>query len=337
MAATSEPLVPPALGPELGIRRLSLPTPFAVGRVNCYLIEDDPLTLIDTGPNSADTLVELVAQLGACGHRVEDLGLIVLTHQHMDHFGLVGILASRSGAEVATLEALAPWLQSFPESMEADDAYAQRMLAAHGVPADTHPVLRAVAAVFHGWGTATTVTLPLHEGSRLELRDRTLTVSHRPGHSPSDTVLADPGRKLLFAGDHLLGHISSNAALTRPLSGPAEARPRPLVQYLASLTRTRAEDHALVLPGHGEAIDDHRALIESRFALHERRREKLLDLISARPRTAYELAGELWGNVAVTQAFLTISEVVGHVDLLTEAGLVNEVRDEAGVIRYHAQ
>jgi hypothetical protein len=39
-----------------GIHRLAIPTPFQVGRVNAYLIEDSPLTLIDSGPNSAKAL-----------------------------------------------------------------------------------------------------------------------------------------------------------------------------------------------------------------------------------------------------------------------------------------
>jgi hypothetical protein len=43
----------------------------------------------------------------------------------------------------------------------------------------------------------------------------------------------------------------------------------------------------------------------------------------------------MWGNVAVTQAFLTLSEVVGHVDLLIEAGLVREVED-GDVVRFEA-
>ena len=77
------------------------------------------------------------------------------------------------------------------------------------------------------------------------------------------------------------------------------------------------------------------ALIDERFALHRRRAEKLRRLIAERPRTAYELAQEMWGNVAVTQAFLTLSEVVGHVDLLIEAGLVREVED-GGVVRFEA-
>jgi hypothetical protein len=123
------------------------------------------------------------------------LGLIVITHQHMDHFGLVDILARRSGAEVAAPDLLAPWLATFTESMEADDAYAEQIMATHGVPADARSVLRAVAATFHGWGAPARVTVPLADGAQLRLRDRTLTVSHRPGHSPSDTVLHDQWAK----------------------------------------------------------------------------------------------------------------------------------------------
>jgi glyoxylase-like metal-dependent hydrolase (beta-lactamase superfamily II) len=307
-----------------------------VGRVNAYLIEDEPLTLVDAGPNSADTLVALEQDLARYGRRVEELGLIVITHQHMDHFGLVDIVARRSGAEVAALDLLAPWLATFRESMEADDAYAEQIMATHGVPADARSVLRAVAATFHGWGAAARVTVPLGDGAQIRLRDRTLTVGHRPGHSPSDTVLHDEDRGILFAGDHLIGHISSNPVITRPLAGPALPRPQALVTYIASLKRTQGADLAVVLPGHGEPIEDHRDLIERRLAMHDQRREKLAGLIAERRRSAYELARELWGNVAVTQAYLTISEVLGHVDLLLNAERVREVSDADGVVRFQA-
>ena len=46
----------------VGVHRLAIPTPFAVGRVNCYLIEDEPLTLVDAGPNSGKALDELKAK-----------------------------------------------------------------------------------------------------------------------------------------------------------------------------------------------------------------------------------------------------------------------------------
>jgi glyoxylase-like metal-dependent hydrolase (beta-lactamase superfamily II) len=321
---------------DAGFRQIPLPTPFAVGRVNAYLVEDEPLTLIDPGPNSGDTLVALEAAMGEAGHRIEDLGLIVITHQHMDHFGLVDILARRSGAEVAALDLLVDWLAEFPRSMEADDAYAEQLMARHGVPADARSVLRAVAATFHGWGAAAAVTRPLHDGTTLALRDHVFAVSHRPGHSPSDTVLRDTQREILVAGDHLIGRISSVAAVARPLAGPGEPRPQPLVTYMASLRETQADPLRMVLSGHGEPVEDHRTLIDDRFVHYEKRRDNLERLIREQPRSAYELARELWGNVAVTQAFLTISEVLGHVDLLLNDGRVRELEDADGVVRFAA-
>ena len=89
----------------------------------------------------------------------------------------------------------------------------------------------------------------------------------------------------------------------------------------------------IVLSGHGEPITDHVALIDDRLTKHDRRKEKIYKLIAERPRTGYELAQAIWGNVAVTQAFLTLSEVIGHVDLLVNAGHVREEED-GQVVRY---
>jgi len=321
-----------------GIHRLAVPTPFMVGRINAYLIEDDPLTLIDSGPNSAKALDELEQMLGARGHAIEDIELLVISHQHMDHFGLASILARRSGAEVAALDALAPFLASFGHQSDLEDAFAKDLMLRHGIPPEIVTALRAVSAGFRAWGSAVEVTLPLAPDSELKLRDRTLRVLHRPGHSPSDTVLHDESRGILIAADHLIGHISSNPLLARPLdAGEDYAGPRPqaLVTYMESLERTRAMDLSLVLPGHGAPLVEHAALIDERFRMHARRAEKIRKLILAQPRSAHEIAQELWGNVAVTQAYLTLSEVLGHVDLLLRDGAVTE-READGVVRFQA-
>ena len=92
---------------------------------------------------------------------------------------------------------------------------------------------------------------------------------------------------------------------------------------------TRELPIELVLTGHGEPITDHAGLIDERLRMHARRARKLHRLLVGRPMTAYELALELWGSVAVTQAYLTISEVLGHLDLLVHDGLVRErVKDD---------
>ncbi len=317
-----------------GFVQLRIPTPFAVGRVNCWLVETEPLTLIDTGPNSGKALDELERQLADAGHEIAELGLIVITHQHVDHTGLAEIIAERSGAQVAALGAAARRLANYAEDAELEDRFAGELMLRHGVPAEVVTALQSVSQSFRAWGSHVTVTRPLADGERLELGDRSWEVQHRPGHSPSDTLFWDAERKLLVAGDHLLAHISSNPLLSRPLDG-SPGRTQALVSYLGSLARTRELPAELVLTGHGEPITDHVALIDARFAATERRKEKILAIVRERPRSAHEIAQEIWGNVAVTQAFLTLSEVIGHLDLLAREDAVREV-DEGGRSLYEA-
>jgi glyoxylase-like metal-dependent hydrolase (beta-lactamase superfamily II) len=327
-----------ALAAEAGIHRLAIPTPFMVGRVNAYLIEDDPLTLVDSGPNSGKALDELEQGLAVLGHEIEDIELLIVSHQHIDHFGLAAILARRSGAEVAALDRVAPFLANFGQQTDLDDRFAERMMLRHGIPSDIVGALRTVAASFRGWGAAVQVTRPLPADSTLELRDRTLKVLHRPGHSPSDTVFVDEERSIMLAADHLIAHISSNPLLARPLDAEGEytgPRPQALITYIQSLRQTREMELELVLPGHGRPIRNHAELIDERLRLHDRRAEKIRKLIEQEPRTAHEIAQSLWGNVAVTQAYLTLSEVLGHVDLLLRDERVVE-QEIDGVARFHA-
>jgi glyoxylase-like metal-dependent hydrolase (beta-lactamase superfamily II) len=321
---------------EIGIHPITLPTGFPVGPVNSYLIEDDPLTLVDAGPNSATTFEALEDGLAALGHRVGDLGLILITHQHLDHSGLVGTLARRSGAEVAALDLLKPWLADYDRAMSRQQRYTDEIMGANGVPRDIRLVVRASGRRTRVSGAPATVTMPLTPDEQLRLRDRTLTVLHRPGHSPSDTVYFDADRRTMIAGDHLLRHISSNPVISTPLVGDPYPRPQTLVTYIASMRATAREPAELVLPGHGQPIHDHRGLISRRLTMHQQRCDHLYQLIAERPYTAYELALELWGDEAAKQAALTISEVLGHVDLLLNDGRVTETTGPQGTIRFVA-
>jgi glyoxylase-like metal-dependent hydrolase (beta-lactamase superfamily II) len=317
-----------------GIHRLSIPTPFAVGRVNCYLIEDQPLTLVDTGPNSGKALDELQRQLGERDHVIDELELVILTHQHIDHLGLVEIVVEHSGAEVAAIGVAAERLANFGEDAEREDQFAVDLMLRNGIPPEVAHALQSVSRSFRGWGSHAKVTAPLEDGEVIEFRDRRLQALHRPGHSPSDTVFWDEERQILIAADHLIGHISSNPLIARSLDG-SDRREQALVTYIDSLRKTREMPADFVLSGHGEPITDHVALIDERLAKTERRKEKVYGLIAERPRTGYEIAQAIWGNVAVTQAFLTLSEVIGHADLLVNEGRVREV-DDGEVIRYEA-
>ena len=145
---------------------------------------------------------------------------------------------------------------------------------------------------------------------------------------------------MLIGGDHLLARISSNPLVSRPLMrSPThhadQPRPRALLQYMDSLRSTRELPLRLVLPGHGDPIVDHAALIDERLRMHRRRAARVLEILDRRPLSAYEIAQEMWGNVAVTQAYLTLSEVLGHLDLLVEMGQAAE-RDSDGKSLFEA-
>ena len=318
-----------------GVHRLPIPTPFAVGKINAYLIEDDPLTLIDSGPNYGRGLDVLAESMAAHGHEIADIGLVLITHNHTDHIGLAEIIVEHSGAEVAALGIAAQRLAGYEIEAEREDEFAVELMLRSGIPAEIALALQSVSNSYRGWGAPVQVTRPLADGEVIELTGRKLEVLFRPGHSAMDTVFWDAEHSFGFVGDHLLPHISSNPLINRPLDG-SPGRTHSLVSYLDSLSKTRElPEDAILFPGHGEPIDDHRRLIDTRLASTERRKEKLLRLLGDGPRSGYELAQSMWGNIAVTQAFLTLSEVIGHMDLLEAEGRVRELDDD-GVIRFEA-
>jgi glyoxylase-like metal-dependent hydrolase (beta-lactamase superfamily II) len=288
---------------------------------------------VDPGPNQEESLAALERGLAERGRRVEDLELILLTHQHHDHVGLARRVRERSGAQVAAIAPLATFLADFDASMDADDAYAVAMMRRHGVEEDVARRLNEVSRSWRGVGGGVPVDRVLDAGETVRAGGRALTVHVRPGHSPTDTVFHDAAGGVLLGGDHLLERVSSNPIAHAPIgvADPAAAaasaeRPRPLLDYLGSFARTRALEVSVVLPGHGPPFEGHREVIDERFEMHRRRAERVLQRVDGRA-TAADIARGLWRRMAVSQAYLALSEVIAHLDLLAAEGRVREEPD----------
>jgi glyoxylase-like metal-dependent hydrolase (beta-lactamase superfamily II) len=116
-----------------GIHTVAVPTPFQIPALNAYLVDDDPLTLVDTGPNWATAFDALESGLRDLGVRLTDIGLILLTHQHMDHVGLAGLLERRSRAAVGALDVLVGYLADYQAGAAADDAVREQTMTRNGV------------------------------------------------------------------------------------------------------------------------------------------------------------------------------------------------------------
>ena len=221
--AGADPFAPAAAA---GIHRLSIPTPFAVGRVNVYLIEDEPADPGGRRPQLRHLLRRAHARAStALGHSLEDIELVILTHQHIDHLGLVGLVASHSGAEVAALDVAVPFVERFSEEAEADDEFARDMMLRHGIPEDVVSALQSVSRAFRAWGARADVTpRPARRRDAVAGATGRCAVLHRPGHSPTDTVFLDarprhPDRGRPPAGPHLVQPADHPPA--RRVDGPA--------------------------------------------------------------------------------------------------------------------
>lgn len=317
------------------ITRLSIPTPFPVGPVNCYVLESESLALVDTGPNDTAALEALERSFDSLGYRLEDVELVILTHQHYDHCGLAGEIKRRSGADIAAHALLASYLADYDAALAAEERYAFAVMALHGVDAPTatelHPQSRSLAR----YGSSVAVDRLLADGDVLVVGDLELQVELRPGHSPTDTIFVEPARRFALVADHLIEHITSNAIVHCPLDAPADPRDRrsALGTYLQSLRLTAELDADQLLPGHGALIAGHKALAADRFAYHERRKSRILRELESGPATAGEVMAALWTRLPDDEVYLALSEVLGHLDLLVEDGRV-EAQERDGVVRH---
>ena len=315
------------------VLQLQLPVPW-LGSVNVWLIEGDPLTLVDSGPSNAKAEAALEEELARHGYGVGDIELVLLTHHHLDHSGLAGALRARSGARVAAHSSAAAWGRDYHARVAAERRFTEQLLAAHGVPAARIAESAPFFEYIERDSADYTTDLILAEGDKIVAGGRTLRVVHRPGHSTSDTLFVDEDSDEAFVGDHLLAEITTGAEIM-PTELPGRERRRSLLEYLGNLRKTEAMRLSTCYPGHGPVIDDHRALIEARLAFHADRLDRVTDLVGDGCTTAFEVARRLWSDeVAETQPVLVTWEVIGHLDILVNRGTVREDVDADGCHRF---
>lgn len=322
------------------VHRLELPSPFAIGDVNAYLVTGERVALVDPGPRMRETMEALELGLRDLGLRLGDVDAIFLTHMHHDHVGLAAEAKARSGAQVVAVDVLARFLEDVDAALDADDAFAVATMHRHGVADDVGASLDQLSKAYRRFTGSVAVDEILVPGESVRLGSRDFAVHLRPGHSPTDTVLHDPADGLLVAGDHLLPRISSNPIAHAPIGvrdpvacARSPKRPAPLVDYLASLKASAALDAGVVLPGHGDPFIGHRDLAATRQMLHARRARRILAEVQDE-RTAHEIAARLWRRIPVSQAYLALSETLGHLDLLAADGLVEGIEGDGGVVHW---
>jgi glyoxylase-like metal-dependent hydrolase (beta-lactamase superfamily II) len=291
---------------------ISLPTPFYVGPVNVYLIAEEPLTLIDTGPKTREALEALKEGLRRARVRVSDIRRIVLTHAHEDHCGLAKALRD----EAKDAEVFVHGWETGHRVGRLEYNEHRQLLERAGVPAEDLAALRRMYEGVRQYADA----LEDHEHAELEDEDElkfergALRVLHTPGHTPGSCSFLREADRTVIAGDCVLKRITPNPILSPDPLDPSR-RFRSLAEYLVSLARLRSLSPTLVHGGHGDAVTDYEELFQRYLRAINERQAEVIRLLPKAGATAWDISREMFPGTDDVHRFLAVSEAVAHLDL----------------------
>lgn len=305
------------------VHPISIPTPFAVGDVWCYLIDDDKKVLVDCGHYDTHAFELIEQQLEKLGLEMSQIDEIWLTHGHPDHFGQAARLAEVSGARVVGHIAER---SNFAGNDDGD--LFEAFFREEDIPGNL------ISEMTRQLDWLQQYQLPIQpewiaEKTLLRSGRLSFRVAHTPGHAPGHLCFYSDGHiggELIFGGDLLLEKISTNALIN--FDPETRKRNKSLLQYRSSLAWIR-ERQGTVLPGHGPFITNIAEVTEHHLNEHEKRYHKIRELLSERRYTLYELALKTFPDAVGKGAlFLVLSEVLGYLDWGMEEGTI--FREDTG-------
>ena len=282
---------------------------------NCYLVMTDPVTLIDAASGRDDSNASMLECFGRLqdefNEKVQlfDVGRLIVTHGHIDHFGGVNFVVEQSEAEIYIHELDVSVIQYFKHRLILNTHNLHLFLDRAGLsPAAVERLL-----TMNKWSKdlfkPAKVDFTFDEGP---LPGTPFEIFHTPGHCPGQVCLRLDD--ILFTADHVLSHITPNQ------SPEFITRYTGLGHYLESLQKIRSVPGiALALGGHEGDMTDLHGRIDESLAFHEARLEKTLGLCNE-PKSIKDVSLDLFGERQDYHVLLAFLETGAHVEYLYERG-----------------
>ncbi len=317
-----------------GVYRVPLPLPQdGLRAVNVYAIADgDQVVLVDSGWALAESEELLTKALDGIGYALGDVREFLVTHVHRDHYSQAIAIRRAHGARVALGEGELPTLQTIQDTIRVG----HRSNGQHLVRAGARGLLAGVAPNTPNPDEWELPDVWLHTGTDLPLRTRTLRVIATPGHTRGHVVFYDEGAGALFAGDHVLPHITPSIGFEFPVAE------YPLRDYLDSLRLVRSLPDAKLLPAHGPETSSVHARVDELLDHHEQRLTETAKAAEQGADSAFEVARILrwtrrhrrFDDLDPFNQMLATTETMAHLDVLVLRGWLTVSVSDDGVAHY---
>jgi glyoxylase-like metal-dependent hydrolase (beta-lactamase superfamily II) len=313
----------------------------ALKAVNAYVILSEArVTVIDAGQALEESRGLLDEALAALGTHVSEVDDFLVTHYHRDHYTMAlalrreyGLTISLGYGEADSLAYhrsegdLAGGLQPQLDLLAKCGAHDLLEAFADGLPrADGYGLGEALPAA-----TWQDPDRWLTDGMPLPLADRILEAVATPGHTFGHVAFHDLDNAQLFAGDHVLPHI------TPSIGFEGHPRPFPLRDYISSLRKVRDRPDAALLPAHGPLATSVHSRVDELLAHHEQRLDVVQALLGTGLDTAAAIAERMtWtrkerslGELDPVNSMMAILETKAHLDVLVLRGSASSALDGA--------
>jgi len=283
---------------------------------------------------------------------VKDIGQIMFTHNHLDHYGLAAHVKRESGGKVLGFSKGTLTLTDFSGSMKTLEVAYGRLLKEADIPHDTHDeILRPTNTFFSGCAESVAVDGLYNDTGSLELSEKVvIEAAHTPGHSDSSVLLriVDVGSvPFVLSGDSILKEITPNVFY----DGLSSDHLVGLSAYTRSvrIMRPFAGAANVVLTGHGDPIynqggssftsDDFfngmvgniSGQLNNIMKICTKDFVSVYDVISGNNPEMIEFYGK--GRIGKNKMLLAAMEVRGLCDFLVDNYLLDREYDN-GVYRY---
>ena len=127
----------------------------------------------------------------------------------------------------------------------------------------------------------------ISEGDTIEGTEFGLEVMHTPGHAPNHLCFLLEEERVLFTGDTVLEGMYS---VVSPQRG-GDMR-----EYLATLARMERLRLTRLCPGHGDVIEEPRAVVQDYVAHRNERERQVLRVLKSGPARIADLVTSLYGD-----------------------------------------